>query len=190
MEQPKSVLLVMDVQQGIISRLGDRVTDYLERVKRAVEAAHQVGIPVYFIVVRFRKGAPEMSPDNKMFTAFKNAGSGSAMDESSPNTQPVITPGENDLVIAKKRISAFAGSDLAMILRAQGIKHLVLCGVSTSGVVLSTLRQAADKDYILTVLSDGCLDHDEEVHGILMDKIFPRQAEVMTVDAWVKSLGK
>ncbi len=62
------------------------------------------------------------------------------------------------------------------------VTHLVLIGAATSGVVLSTLREAADRDYRLTVLADGCLDADEEVHRVLHDKVFPRQAEVVSVD--------
>jgi nicotinamidase-related amidase len=46
------------------------------------------------------------------------------------------------------------------------------------------VREAADKDYALTVLSDACGDADEEVHRVLMTKIFPRQAEVSDVNAW------
>jgi nicotinamidase-related amidase len=60
----------------------------------------------------------------------------------------------------------------------------VLAGIATSGVVLSTVRQAADMDYRLTVLSDGCLDADPEVHRVLTEKVFPRQAEVSTVAEW------
>ena len=67
-----------------------------------------------------------------------------------------------------------------------GIQHLVLSGFATSGVVLSTLREAADKDYVLTVLEDGCADRDPEVHRVLTTKIFPRQANVVTVEEWSK----
>ncbi|MEU1950129.1 isochorismatase family protein, partial [Streptomyces sp. NPDC020125] len=90
---------------------------------------------------------------------------------------------------AKKRVSAFAGSDLEMVLRARGITRLVLSGIATSGVVLSTLRQAADLDYRLTVLADGCADPDEEVHRVLTEKVFPRQAEVTTVEEWAAAVG-
>jgi nicotinamidase-related amidase len=92
-------------------------------------------------------------------------------------------------VITKRRISAFAGSDLEVILRSREIDHLVLTGVATSGVVLSTLRQAADLDYRLTVLADGCYDPDPEVHRILTEKVFPRQADVTTIDDWTKALA-
>ena len=52
-------------------------------------------------------------------------------------------------------------------------------------MVLSTLRQAADLDYQLVVLEDACADFDPEVHRVLLEKVFPRQADVMTVDDWI-----
>jgi nicotinamidase-related amidase len=51
-------------------------------------------------------------------------------------------------------------------------------------VVLSTLREAADKDYQLTVLADCCADGDEEVQRVLLSKVFPRQAEVVQASTW------
>ena len=74
------------------------------------------------------------------------------------------------------------------MIRAQDIRHLVLCGIATSGVVLSTLQEAADKDYELTVLSDCCADSDEEVHRVLISKVFPRQAHVVTALEWTAAL--
>lgn len=186
----KSALLVMDVQNSIVSNMGNGAKKYIEKVKKAIDAARQANIPVMFIVVRFRKGYPEMSPNNKMFAAIRERFAAIPMDETNSSTKPVIEPKENDLVIAKKRVSAFAGSDLEMILNAQAIDHLVLCGISTSGVVLSTLRYAADKDYVLTVLSDCCSDQDEEVHRVLTEKVFPRQAEVLTGEEWIKKVAK
>jgi nicotinamidase-related amidase len=84
------------------------------------------------------------------------------------------------------RVSAFASTDLDPLLRAREIDGLVLTGIATSGVVLSTLRQAADMDFYLTVLADGCLDPDPEVHRLLTEKIFPVQADVVSVDDWIK----
>ena len=56
-------------------------------------------------------------------------------------------------------------------------------GIATSGVVLSTVRWAADLDYSLVVVEDCCADSDEEVHRVLMQKVFPRQARVIAADA-------
>ncbi|KAK5710407.1 hypothetical protein LTS12_027995, partial [Elasticomyces elasticus] len=101
-----------------------------------------------------------------------------------------VAPSENDVVVTKRRVSAFSGSDLDVILRGIQAENLVLAGVATSGVVLSTLRQAADLDYRLTVLHDLCLDPNPEVHSCLVDKVFPRQAEVVSLDQWVAGLAK
>jgi nicotinamidase-related amidase len=101
-----------------------------------------------------------------------------------------VAPQPDDVVITKKRVSAFAGSDLELVLRSRGIDHLVLTGIATSGVVLSTLRQAADLDYRLTVLADACADADAEVHEVLTTKVFPRQADVTVVAGWTASLGQ
>jgi hypothetical protein len=82
------------------------------------------------------------------------------------------------MVVTKRRASAFArGSDLDMVLRAAGIEVLVLSGIATSGVVLSTVRQAADLDFSLTVLADACVYREEEVHRVLCQKVLARQAK-------------
>ena len=101
-----------------------------------------------------------------------------------------MAPAPGDVVVAKRRVSAFAGSDLGVVLRAGDIDTLVLTGIATSGVVLSTLRQAADLDYRLVVLADACLDGDQEVHRVLTEKVFPRQADVLTVAEWVEKVGR
>lgn len=81
----------------------------------------------------------------------------------------------------KKRTSAFTGSDLQVVLGSLSAETLVLCGISTDGVVLSTLRQAADLDYRLLVLADACDDPDPMVRRVLIERVFPTQAEVLSV---------
>jgi nicotinamidase-related amidase len=65
------------------------------------------------------------------------------------------------------------------MLRELDVNHIVLAGIATSGVVLSTVRNAADMDYKITVLRDCCEDLDPEVHRVLMEKVFPSQADVI-----------
>jgi nicotinamidase-related amidase len=177
-------LLVMDVQLGIVDRFADEDPDYLSRIRWAVDHAHQAGVPVIYVVVGFRDGHPEVSAANKSFSALAT---GTRFTSADPDTaiHPDVAPADGDIVVTKKRVSAFAGSDLEVVLRGRGIDHLVLTGIATSGVVLSTLRQAADLDYRLTVLVDGCLDGDPEVHRVLTEKVFPRQADVSSVAEWI-----
>jgi len=154
---------------------------------KAVEAARGNDIPVIFVRVAFSEGYPENNPRNRMFSVLSKTGGMTVVD---PGTQihESLQPQPNEPVVTKFRVSAFAGSNLEVILRSMGIDTLVLSGIATSGVVLSTLREAADKDYAIMVLSDACLDGDPEVHRVLTEKVFPRQADVMTVDEWVNSL--
>ena len=90
--------------------------------------------------------------------------------------------------MTKRRVGAFSGIDLDLVLRARGIDTLVLTGVATSGVVLSTVRAAADMDYQLVVLRDLCIDGDPDVQRVLLDKLFPNQAQVMTAQEWTAGL--
>jgi nicotinamidase-related amidase len=180
-------LLIMDVQQGIVERFaGD--DGYLPRLATAIAAARGAGVAVIYVTVAFRPGHPEVSPHNKSFSAIAGTGRFTPGDPGLP-IPPAIAPAPGEVTVTKLRVSAFVGSDLDVVLRAGGTGHLVLAGIATSGVVLSTLRQAADLDYRLTVLADGCLDGDPEVHQVLLGKVFPRQAEVTTVAEWTASLA-
>jgi len=182
MNKQNSALLVMDMQSSILGRLSETAT-LLSHVQSAIAGAREKKIPVIYVVVGFRQGAPEISMNNKGFSANKNMLTSGNM-EDMIKIHPDIAPLSGEITVIKRRISAFTGSDLEVVLRALSIQHLILTGIATSGVVLSTLREAADKDYGLTVLKDCCADADEEVHRVLTTKIFPRQADVMTAEEW------
>jgi nicotinamidase-related amidase len=183
----RSALLVMDVQIGIVERVPDGSESLLAALARAAAAARGAGVPVVYVRVAFRPGGREISRRNRSFSAIGSAG-GMGMDDPATQIHPAVAPGPDDVVVVKKRVSAFAGSDLDVVLRSLEVDSLVLTGIATSGVVLSTLRQAADLDYELTVLHDGCADADPEVHRVLLDKVFPRQALVLSVGEWIEQL--
>lgn len=180
-----TALLVMDMQEQMLKGLPE-AGPLIEKTAKAISDARNNGVPVIYVVVGFRKGVPEISLRNKTFSA--RAASLQQLDmEQWMKIEPLLAPVENEAVVVKRRYSAFTGSDLEVLLRGMNIHHLVLAGVITSGVVLSTLREAADKDFQLTVLADACLDRDPAVHTFLVEKIFPQQATVITVDAWINS---
>lgn len=180
----RKALLVMDIQEGILKAYPDVAAKLIPKLNTAIERAREAGIPVIFIRVAFRKGLPEMSTNNRF---------GAAMRERIANVEPAdfiaLHPGldarDTDYFVEKRRISAFTGSDLEVLLRGLDVRHLVLTGVATSGVVLSTLREAGDKDFELTVLEDCCLDMDPEVHRVLTQKVFTRHAEVAASADWM-----
>jgi nicotinamidase-related amidase len=178
-----TALLVMDMQDGILGNFPD-AANLLYKVSGAIAHARSKNIRVIYVTVGFRQGAPEINMNNKGFTAskarFENLDMTAFM-----KVHNDIIPKAGEITVVKRRVSAFAGSDLEVVLRSFGIQHMILTGIATSGVVLSTLREAADKDYRLTVLADCCGDADEEVHRVLTKKVFPRQAEVLNLEDWI-----
>jgi nicotinamidase-related amidase len=100
-----------------------------------------------------------------------------------------VRPIEGEVIAGKHRVNALYGTDLDMSLRANNIETLIILGYATSGVVLSTTRYAADADYRLFIVEDCCSDQDPEVHDFLTQRIFPRQADVVTSEEIIQALG-
>ena len=182
----RPVLLVMDFQHGIVESIAD--PSVLDAASRAVKGARVSGIPVMFVRVAFRPGYPEAAASNAAFGALAERGDAMTQDHPATQVHAALEPRADEPVVVKRRVSAFSGSDLDVLLRAADAGTLVLAGIATSGVVLSTLRQAADLDYRLIVLSDACADRDPEVHRALLEKVFPRQALVTETDEWIQTL--
>ena len=179
LDPSRTALLVMDFQADIIGRIGEKAGPLLERASSVLAAARQAHVQIIYVVVGFRPGYPEASPRNASFAAIAKTG---RFVTTTPGSDivPALKPAESDLVVLKHRVSAFAGTDLDMILRAKGIDTLVLTGIATSGVILSTVRHGADADYQLVVVKDACADADDEVHRVLTEKVFARQATVVS----------
>jgi nicotinamidase-related amidase len=175
---PKTTaLLVMDMQSAILDMVTTDKESVLGRTSELIGSARKVGARIIYVVLGFRQGYPEVGTGNGVFAAVRETG---RFLEGSPGVEihPTLAPKPGDVVVTKHRVSAFAGTDLEVVLRANRIETLVLSGVATSGIVLSTSRYAADLDYSTIVARDCCADRDDEVHRVLMEKVFPRQAKV------------
>lgn len=184
-----AALLLMDFQAEIVEMLaggGSRAA--VEKAGAALAAARARELPLIFVRVAYRPGHLDASARNKRVAMLRDQGrlvEGTA----GASIVPELAPREREPVVVKRRVSALAHTDLQALLSSLQVDTLVLCGLSTSGVVLSTARQAADADYRIVVLRDACADGDAEVHRVLTEKIFPSQATVMSVDEFVGALN-
>jgi nicotinamidase-related amidase len=179
---PRSAaLLVMDYQVDTLTKFMTpaQSADAIARVPVLIAMARDAGMMVIHVVVAFRPGHPEVSPRNSLFSAVKANGMMMAGSEGAA-IHPAAAVREGEPIVVKHRISPFIGTDLETLLRARGIDTLVLAGVHTSGVVLSTVRHAGDLDYRLVVVRDCCADPDAEVHAMLLDIVIARQAAVVS----------
>ncbi|KAH8799473.1 isochorismatase family protein [Xylogone sp. PMI_703] len=175
----------MDIQGAVTSRFTIPPT-YLPSLSKAINTARP-SVQIIYVTVAFRPGHPEISASNPIFSAVSQ---GNALVSGTPDTQidAAIAPQEGDILVEKKRISAFSGSGLDFILRGLDVETLVLAGIATGGVVLSTVCEAADRDFKIVILRDLCLDDDEDLHNALMDKLFKNRAEVLNANEWLERL--
>ena len=179
----RTALLSMDLQDTIVSIYTKNEPEFLPRVASVLKAARACNIRIIHVQVGFRPALPEVSPRNQLFGAIKNSPQWQRVSQGPGGAiHSAVAPEADEVVITKHRVSAFTGTDLEMILRANDIDTLILLGIATSGVVLSTLLRASDADYQLFVVRDCCTDQDHEVHASLIEKFFPRRATVLTAD--------
>lgn len=189
LDRGRTAVLIMDYENDILGMLPEKAqAPLLERAGAILKGAREAHLPIIYVVVRFRNGYPEISRENKRFNALKESG---RLREGTPGAEihGRVAPQPGDIVVTKRRVGAFSTTDLEAILRANHITTLALFGISTSGVVLSTVRWAADMDYQVLVISDACADFDDEVHRVLTEKVFPGQATVLTTQAFTRALG-
>jgi nicotinamidase-related amidase len=164
MDPGRTVVLIMDFQNGIVSNAARNPAETLENASNVLAAARTVDVPVIYIVHRGGR-----------FEAETN----------DAEIHPDVAPRADERIFMKRRAGAFSTTGLDVLLREAGRDTLVILGVATSGCVLSTVRWAADINYRVVVVKDACDDPDEEVHRVLTEKLFPRQAMVLTTEQFV-----
>ncbi len=183
----RSALLSMDYQNGIVY-VYSKDPEMTTRAARVTEAARNCGMRVIHVKVGFRPKLPELSSRNKLMGSIKSSTQHQEFFQGKPGAiHSAVAPQDDEVVITKTRVDAFAGTDLELILRANDIDTLVMFGIATSGVVLSTLLHASDADYRLFVIKDCCTDLDLELHACLMDKLFPSRATVLTASEFIEA---
>lgn len=172
----KTIFLVMDMMNDLVAEDGFSAATYgvqvkergvLDKTAAAIAAARKAGVPIGYVRVGFSPDYRECPPNSPIFSgARKN----DIFQLGTWGTQvhPALAPQAGDHDIVKHRVSPFYGTSLEPILRANGIERIVMCGVSTNGVVHSGAREAHDRDYEVVMLEDCCagVTADEHMHAI------------------------
>ena len=175
-----AALLVMDYQNAWIATLSDP-DPLLAREVKTISLARHHGVRVAYTFVAFTPADyPAVSKNNIIFTGLTSKPG--ALNEGSKRMaiDERVAPRRDDKVVRKTRVGAFDRTDLDQWLRDLSIDTLILTGISTSGVVLSTVCDAADRDYRLVVVSDACADTVPQIQDTLMHRVFPQRAQIVT----------
>ena len=179
-ESSTTALVLMDFQPAVLDSLGGiDAAELVGNAKKALSWARANRVRVAHVRVAFKDADFAAIPDrNRAFSVLKGGG---MLHDGSPECDIVdaLKPEADDIAVRKIRFGSFSTTGLDQQLQEAGVQTLVLAGITTSGVVLSTVRDAADKDFGLYVLADACADGDLEVHRVLVHKVFPQQAYVI-----------
>jgi nicotinamidase-related amidase len=171
-----TLFLVMDMMNDLVAEDGPNAQTYgvqvrergvLANTARAIAAARKAGVRVGYVRVGFSpdyREAPEASP---IFSGARKNGI-FKLGTKGTEVHPAIGPQQGDFDIVKHRVSPFYATSLEPILRAHKIERIVMCGVSTNGVVHSGAREAHDRDYEVVILEDCCagVSADEHAHAL------------------------
>jgi nicotinamidase-related amidase len=186
-----TVVLVLDAQPATSGRVPDRDA-VVANIAAAIAAARSHGIRVSYVRSAFTdEDYAEIPPTNKLLGPLAGMAAQRPLHDDDPATAvlPELAPQTGEIVARKTRIGAFSTGDLGERLDPLGIDTVVLTGFSTSGVVLSTLREAIDHDARVIVLADAIGDPQPDVHAVLTQKVFPTHAWVITTQEFTNRLS-
>ena len=175
----RTAFLTLDIQTGLVGFYAKE--GFVGAVTSLLACARKLNATVIHVKVGFRPGFPEVSDRNRLFSSLaKNPDYAKVLNTEWLNLHPALEARPDEPVVAKSRISAFEGTDLKVLLRSKDIDTLVLFGIITSGVVLSTALEAMDQDYRVLIVRDACADSDPELHACLLDRLLAKRTDVVT----------
>ncbi len=183
----RTALLVMHYQTDILALFPEVAPVLLARTRALCDAARAGGVGVYFANLRFSPGYPEVSPLNKNGQGIKQLGL-FVEDRLSPD----LGRQAHEPIVLAHRASVFFGTDLQVRLSAQGIDSLIMVGIASTGVVLSSVAYASDADFRLYTVKDCCYDPDQVVHEHLFSTAFDSRTTVLSIEdavSWLAQAG-
>ncbi|WP_354640885.1 cysteine hydrolase family protein [Kitasatospora camelliae] len=152
----------------------------LERAATAIERARLSGIPVVYVVVGFSPGYPDWPRASPLFAEARH-GDRVVLGTWGTEVHSALEPADGEPIVEKRRVNPFLGTHLELLLRNLDVNTLLLTGVTTDLVILSTAREGHDRDFAVEVLEDATATSDQDLHDAAL-KLIARTATVTTVD--------
>jgi nicotinamidase-related amidase len=184
-----TALLILDYQPATLGFLPDSDA-FVAPTRAAADALRQAGVLVGFVRVAFTYADYAGFPSHSVM-GNRVQGNRPGLDEGAATAalHHGLEVAAGDLALRKTRVGAFSTTQLDSLLTDAGVRTLLVCGVHTSGAVLTTVREAHDLDYEVIVLRDACADPDPDVHSFLLERVFPRQGSVATTTEVLDAVG-
>ena len=197
LEADRCALIIQDMQNDVVMEGGAfaesgapqhcREQNTIANIARLAERCRALGVPV--IHVWF-----EIDNDGRGLTLnaplFENAMAANALRKGSWGAQPVpgLEPQAGDHIVSKMRMSAWEGTNLETILKAEDRDILIDTGAWTNMSIEHTARTGADKGYIMIVPEDACSTMNADWHRAAIDYALQNVAAVTTTEEVIRAL--
>jgi nicotinamidase-related amidase len=160
----------------------------IEHVQSVLKASREKDILVVYVNASHRPGYPEVNTKptalgggiSQVGALMRGSWGAEVIDQ--------LKPIAEDIIIYNYSTSAFAYTELDLILRNKGITNLVLTGLVTNWVVESTARDATNRGYNIYTLSDCCQGVNEEMHKWSLVNILSAIGSVIDSESYIASL--
>ncbi len=177
---PKTALIVVDLQKGIVSRPAVHPMDgVVENAAALADAFRRHGLPV--VLVNVAGGAPGRT---------EQARGPRELPAGWTDLIPELNRQPQDHVVTKHTPGAFTNTGLEAHLRASGVTQVVIVGVATSNGVEVTARQAYELGFNVTLATDAMADLQADAHAWSITRVFPRIGETGATQDIIDRLGK
>jgi nicotinamidase-related amidase len=177
---PKSALIVIDLQKGIVSLpTAHPIAEVVKHASRLTERFRRHGLPV--VLVNVDGGAPGRAEQTR------------TMRDLPPDWTDLVSElnyQEGDHRVTKKTWGAFTNTGLEKHLRDLGVTQVVIAGVATSIGVESTARHAHENGFHVTLATDAMTDMNPDAHTNSVSRIFPRLGETGSTQEILDLLDK
>ncbi len=158
----KTAIITLDIindichADGKLARYADRIEQnrVIENINKILAWGRKKDTLIAHVRLGFRENYQDGSDVSPLFRTAKT-NQRLKISEWGSQFCDSLNRNDNDIEIIKHRVSAFYGTDLDLILRANKIEKLVLTGVATNNAVELTAREAHDRDFAVTIVSDA-----------------------------------
>jgi nicotinamidase-related amidase len=177
---PRTALIVIDLQKGIVSRPTAHPVDAVVRYASALAAAFRShALPVVLVTVG--GGAPGRTEHSR---------SPAELPADWADLVPELNRQPQDHIVTKRTWGAFTNTDLAEHLKERRVSQVIIAGVATSIGVESTAREAYAHGFNVTLAIDAMTDTSVEAHTNSVTRIFPRLGETGSTQEIIDLISK
>ncbi|WP_428908039.1 isochorismatase family protein [Niallia sp. Krafla_26] len=198
----KPALLIIDVQYGFTgdgpegieesikkypTSCGTTSWEAIPHIKKVLDKAREKGVPVLYTVIEGNKGM-----DNENLVIKGNAFNLPIMLEGEKGTRVVdaIAPIEGEIVISKKKASAFYGTPIISYLNAKGVDSVIITGCTTSGCIRATAVDAFSNHYKVVVPEECVFDRGITTHALNLFDIQQKYGDVLSTEQVIEEMNQ